>query len=361
MKKSLLALAVLGAFAGAAQAQSAVTIYGSFDGGVRHINRAVNDTAGANGGVWSVSSNGQYNSNRIGFKGVEDLGGGLNAHFNLETGFNTGTGVQDGALFNRSAFVGLGGSWGSLDFGHQYSTNFKVVGTYDPFSYKYVGIIPLAGLGVIGGTAANPIGGVGTVYAAALTRLDNDVQYSGKFGPVTVYAEHAFGEQSSGFSDASTNAVGAVYAEGPITVGGAYTTRKNNVATAPAVNYQGYKSWTVGGAYATGPIRVAAGYSDSKQDTGVAATPEARAKNWWVGGSYNLTAETALTAGYYETKTTEPTALETKRKLFIVGATYALSKRTNFYADIDNSRYSVSTGTAPKSLTGFSAGINHLF
>lgn len=350
MKKSLLALAVLGAFAGAVQAQSAVTIYGSFDGGVRHQNRTAADTAGANGGVWTMGSNGQYNSNRIGFKGVEDLGGGLNAHFNLETGFNTGTGVQDGPLFNRSAFVGLGGSWGSLDFGHQYSANFKVVGTYDPFSYKYVGIIPLAGLGSIGGGLSGAAG-----VAAGLTRLDNDVQYSGKFGAVTVYAEHAFGEQNTGFSDASTNAVGGVYADGPITVGGAYSTRKNAVAGV----YQDYKSWTVGGAFATGPVRVAAGYSDSKQD--LAANADAQAKNWWLGGSYNLTPETALTAGYYDTKTEATGAGNVKRKLFIVGATYALSKRTNFYADIDNSRYSVSAGTAPKTLTGFSAGINHLF
>ncbi|MGE5622460.1 MAG: porin [Bacillota bacterium] len=357
MKKSLLALAVLGAFAGAAQAQSAVTIYGSFDGGVRHQNRTVADTPGTNGGVWTMGSNGQYNSNRIGFKGVEDLGGGLNAHFNLETGFNTGTGVQDGALFNRSAFVGLGGSWGSLDFGHQYSTNFKVVGTYDPFSYKYVAIIPLAGLGSIGGGTSGVGGRVG-----ALTRLDNDVQYSGKFGPVTAYAEHAFGEQAGSFGNASTNAVGAVYAEGPISVGGAYTVRKIDTSALGGAGFQSNTSWTVGGAYATGPVRVAAGYSDTKQDLGsVAGLTQPRAKNWWVGGSYNLNAETALSAGYYETKTTDLTSVETKRKLFIVGGTYALSKRTNFYADIDNGRYSVSTGTAPTTLTGVSVGINHLF
>ena len=88
MKKSLLALAVLGVFAGAAQAQSSVTVYGSFDGGLRHTNSAA-------GSAWTVSSNGTYLSNRIGFKGVEDLGGGLNAHFTLETGFNTGNGALD--------------------------------------------------------------------------------------------------------------------------------------------------------------------------------------------------------------------------------------------------------------------------
>ena len=69
MKKSLLALAVLGAFASAAQAQSAVTIYGSFDGGVRYKTNV--NAAGDN--LTTVGSTGTYNSNRIGFRGVEDL------------------------------------------------------------------------------------------------------------------------------------------------------------------------------------------------------------------------------------------------------------------------------------------------
>src|SRR5436309_552652 len=80
MKKSLLALAVLGAFAGVAQAQTSVTIYGSFDGGVRYQNHQ--DAAGHS--RLTMGSTGTYNSNRLGFKGVEDLGGGLNAHFTLE-------------------------------------------------------------------------------------------------------------------------------------------------------------------------------------------------------------------------------------------------------------------------------------
>mgnify|MGYP005805723351 CR=1 FL=1 len=109
MKKSLLALAVLGAFAGAAQAQSAVTIYGSFDGGVRNLTNV--NAAGDN--RLTMGSNGTYNSNRIGFKGVEDLGGGLNAHFVLETGFNTGTGALDNAA-NRLSIVPPSLAWVAL-------------------------------------------------------------------------------------------------------------------------------------------------------------------------------------------------------------------------------------------------------
>ncbi len=74
-------------------------IYGSFDGGVRrlsNVNAAGDDRV-------TVGSTGTSMSNRIGFRGMEDLGGGYNAHFTLESGFNTGTGALDAAntLFNR--------------------------------------------------------------------------------------------------------------------------------------------------------------------------------------------------------------------------------------------------------------------
>ena len=341
MKKSLLALAVLGAFAGVAQAQTAVTIYGSFDAGVR--NRTNVNAAGDS--QLTMGSTGTYNSNRIGFKGVEDLGGGLNAHFTLESGFNSGTGALDNttnALFNRSAFVGIGGTWGSIDLGRQYSINFQTIGAYDPFNYKYVGVIPLATQG-------------------GLTRLNNDIKYTGTFGPITARAEYALGEQAGSASNAATQAVGLSYAGGPFSVGAAYTQRKNNLTAAPAVaNYQDQKNWTVGGAYATGPFRVALGYADNKQNTGVPAASEIRTKDWWLGGNYNFTPAAALTAAYYETKGSAA-GVDAKRKLFIVGATYALSKRTNFYADIDNARYSISAGTAPSTQNGVSVGINHLF
>ncbi|WP_168798690.1 porin [Herbaspirillum sp. ST 5-3] len=335
MKKSLLALAVLGAFAGAAQAQSAVTIYGSFDAGVRNLTNV--NAAGDN--RLTMGSNGQYNSNRIGFKGVEDLGGGLNAHFVLETGFNTGTGALDNAtnrLFNRSAYVGLGGAWGSVDLGRQYSVNFKTIGLYDPFNYKYTAIVPLAAQG-------------------GLTRLDNDIQYTGAFGPVSVRAEYALGEQAGSTSNGASQAIGASYAGGPVTVGGAYTKRKNAVGTA----FMDFDNWTVGAAYATGPFRVATGYAKATQDT--SATTETEVKDIWLGGSYNVTPAAQLSLAYYRT-TTDTATTTGRRNLVILGGTYALSKRTNFYADIDNSKLSGTAVTVGQTRqTGLSVGINHLF
>lgn len=361
MKKSLLALAVLGAFAGVAQAQTSVTIYGSFDAGVRYQS---SQTANGNSKL-TMGSNGTYNSNRIGFKGVEDLGGGLNAHFDLETGFNSGTGELNNAsnmLFQRSAFVGLGGQWGSLDLGRQYTVAFKTVGAYDPFNYKYTAIIPLTGASVSAGT-----------------RFNNDIQYTGTFGPITARAEWALGEQAGSARNASAQAVGVSYANGPLALGGAYTLRKPSVGT-PAT-FQDNRDWTVGGAYTFGPARVALGYARETQDA--AAGSSTQTKNAWIGGSYDITPALGLSAAYYNTLTSSTSS--GKRQLFIVGTTYALSKRTNFYADIDYAKYDgsaagtltsngvaattypagtqlpASTIAGQSKQTGVSVGINHLF
>jgi predicted porin len=383
MKKSLLALAVLGAFAGVAQAQTSVTIYGSFDAGVRDQNKQ--DAAGHS--RVTMNSAGTYNSNRLGFKGVEDLGGGLNAHFTLETGFLSGSGTNSDTsrFFNRSAFVGLGGQWGSLDLGRQYTVAFKTVGAYDPFNYKFTGIIPTS---------------QGSISAG--TRFDNDIQYTGTFGPLTARAEYALGEQPGATSNGGAAAVGATFATGPFSVGAAYTRRNPSVGAVPAVvsaaglittpavagTFQKNTDWTVGGAATFGPARVAIGYSREKQDTSIGG--QATQKNAWVGGSYDITPALGLTAAYYDTKAdgfgTGAAAANNsgKRQLFIVGATYALSKRTNFYADVDFARYrgalisgttaanttnlvgggpqlGLASNPGQSNQTGVSVGINHLF
>ena len=392
MKKSLLALAVLGAFAGVAQAQTSVTIYGSFDAGVRN-----QQDQNANGNSrTTMSSAGTYNSNRLGFKGVEDLGGGLNAHFTLETGFNSGSGanVDTARFFNRSAFVGLGGQWGSIDLGRQYTVAFKTVGAYDPFNYKFTGIIPTS---------------QGSISAG--TRNDNDIQYTGTFGPLTARAEYALNERVGGGSNGTAAAVGATFATGPFSVGAAYTKRKPTVGAIGAVinpvtgastvgavsgQEQDNTHYTVGGAVTFGPARIAAGYAREDQDrasslagVGIPARVggEATQKNAWVGGSYDITPALGLTAAYYHTKA-EGFGLagnqEGRRGLFIVGATYALSKRTNFYADVDYAKFKGALANGPvasnaylaggsaqlglgsaaanqDTQVGFSVGVNHLF
>ncbi len=135
MKKSLFALAVMGAFAGAAQAQSSVTVYGIYDGGYNGRSLDTKSTSSATATVQSTSdmSGNQAASSRLGFRGVEDLGGGLRATFNLEFGFDAGNGTlytttlpgvasqsqSDGV---RTAVVGLASKeFGALNIGRQLS------------------------------------------------------------------------------------------------------------------------------------------------------------------------------------------------------------------------------------------------
>jgi predicted porin len=118
MKKLVITLAVLGASAGAAQAQSNVTIYGALDAYVESGNNGQTT-------VNRVQSGGATPS-RIGFKGAEDLGSGLKAIFSLETGINLddGSAAQGGLLFGRQAYVGLSGNFGTVTAGRQYTPFF---------------------------------------------------------------------------------------------------------------------------------------------------------------------------------------------------------------------------------------------
>src|SRR5579862_1249235 len=139
MKKSLLALAVLTAISGAASAQSSVTLYGKVDVG------AVYDAGGASGKSVRISS-GVTGGSRLGFKGVEDLGGGLKASFQLETGFcaDSAAGAPNFCTGNnqfmgRQAHGDLSGSFGLLTAGRVYSFDFINQTTVDPFATGLAG------------------------------------------------------------------------------------------------------------------------------------------------------------------------------------------------------------------------------
>jgi predicted porin len=339
MKKKVIALGILGGLTGALHAQTSVSIYGSVDGGIRH--RTNVNAAGDS--LLTVGSTGTYNSNRLGFRGVEDLGAGMNAHFTLESGFNSGTGALDNTvntLWNRQAFVGIGGTWGALDLGRQYTIGHTTNSAYDPFAYKYTGILPAAG-----------------AAATAGVRNNNAIKYTGTFGPFTLRALYGMGEQAGSVSDGSTQAVGAAYVAGPLNVGAAYTKRKLQPGTAGFYDNDHY---TVGGGFRTGPFRILVGYTNEEQDSGTAAR-NSTTRNAWLGGTYNITEAFVLTAAYYDTKLETATATG-KRELAMIGATYAMSKRTNLYAEVDVLKLEgVARTVSQDRQRGISMGINHFF
>ena len=146
MKKSLLAVAVLGAMSGAAFAQVApnnITLYGIVDAGLQSTKtttRASATAAEVSGTITGLNS-GIQSGSRWGLRGSEDLGGGLRANFQLESGFSLDTGVvgqstagSNPRLFGRASWVGLSGGFGEVRAGRMaiFSSAF-VTGTADPF------------------------------------------------------------------------------------------------------------------------------------------------------------------------------------------------------------------------------------
>jgi predicted porin len=349
MKKTLLALAVIGAYSGVALAQSSVNVYGSVDAGLRYQT----DT-NATGDSTLTMGTGNYQSNRLGFRGTEDLGGGLKAQFVLESGFSVKTGAQDaaGIMFNRTASVGLGGAWGAVNLGRQYTVAYRIASLYDPFIYKYSGIIPLSSGGGTSLPSAATTAGLGS-SATSGNRFNNDIQYTGAFGPVTVQAEYALGETPGSMRRGAAKAIGAAYAGGAVTVGGAYTQKQN------AAGFDN-NAYTVGGAYTFGDFRATLGYANEEQET---ATADFEGKIAWGGLSYKVSQALELTGAYYQSKATLATGASGKRDLFIVGTTYALSKRTILYAEVDRNKYSGALIPASRQTgqTGISFGVAHTF
>jgi predicted porin len=360
-KQSLFAFAMAASLSSAALAQSSLTVYGLADTAIRRQTNALgaSRTSGTPGGnTWSMAS-GWSNGSRIGFRGVEDLGGGMNAHFVLENGFSIDTGAMSdtNSFFNRSAYVGVGGAWGSLDMGRQYSVAFKIMADYDPFRMQYSGLIPLAMVtpGSPGSSGCLPITGGGCA------RFNNDLQYSGTFGNFTARAEYAFGETPGSTSRGAAQALGLRYANGPFSAGGAYTRQK----TVTGFDKQAY---TVGGAYGIGPVRISLGYNNDEVET---TTVDTKIRSVWGGVSYQATPALTLTGGYYQIRVssavsaTRPTGKE-KLDFFIIEAKYALSKRTSLYAEADRNKWSrgiffLPATTPGVTQNGVSIGINHRF
>lgn len=138
MKRSLLALAVLGAIAGTAAAQSSVTIYGSIDQSITKGNggTAPNNSANGTSRAWQLR---QSNNSRLGFRGNEDLGGGLSAQFQIEHRFTPDDGVASNPFWNGRSYVQLSSATaGRVYLGRDYNPVFWTALKSDPFGWSGV-------------------------------------------------------------------------------------------------------------------------------------------------------------------------------------------------------------------------------
>lgn len=233
MKKTLAAVAVLGAFAGSALAAD-VQLYGIVDEGLAYSHV---DLDGAADATDSFSMNsGMQSGSRFGFKGTEDLGNGLTVGFVLENGFSADTGADNDTFFDREASLFLEGGFGKLAFGKIGSIN---CGTS---SWAQIGVLSAFGTSNWGGYS-NQIGSTASTGGV----MDNTIAYqTPTFAGFTVYAQYSMGDDGdtegvSGSENESSldryYAIGAKYANGPLT---AYF----------AVDSVNYRSWYKDGAAA---------------------------------------------------------------------------------------------------------------
>ena len=318
MKKSLLALAVLGAFAGAASAQSSVTLYGKVDLGVGKAtgsaDKQVRDGAGS----------------RVGIKGVEDLGGGMKALFGFEHRFNPDTGKDatndssngsapgnaSNVFWNGYSTVGLGGAFGTVNLGRQYTSSFSLVqNAFDPF----------------GGDTVAGLRDSSLRIAPARMRIANSIRYDGTFGGVKIAADIA--ERTTGTDRPYTLA--AQYAAGPVLAAISYENPEGGSD----------KLLNAGVAYTFGPAKLALAGSTGKN------AANASVKGYLIGATVNVGPAGRVLVGYAQNKVGSADA----DKKASVGYRHDLSKRTFLYTDFTR------VNKLATEKTGYDFGVQHNF
>ncbi|MPS29080.1 porin [Pigmentiphaga sp.] len=328
MKKTLLATALLAGFAGAAHAQSSVTLYGLVDAGFDYRKVDGKTISGIDSGLMSQS--------RFGLRGSEDLGNGLKAIFTLENGFTVDDGQQThGRLFGRYAYVGLdSNSLGRLTLGRTTNLAFMwAAGIVNPFGLNF-------STASIGSTFAynDAVMGGG--------RVNNSVYYySPSFYGVQAavgYSFNAFANPTSGETEAPQSGknnrmidAGLKYENGPIK--GVLTYQQ---VESPLPGTKTFRNLTLGATYDFGVAAVFAGYAKAKNITGAYLngynSVVATGGQFTDDNAYTLGASAPIGPG----KLYAAWQKATKSKVdgWALGYTYDLSKRTNlyaFYADND--------------------------
>jgi predicted porin len=354
MKKSLIALAVLASFAGVASAQSSVTLFGIVDATFAH----------GRGDISSKTqlTNSGYNSSRLGFRGTEDLGGGMSASFWLEAGLNnddgqgaatnsnnqaSGAGAavagRQGLTFNRRSTVSLAGGWGELRLGRDYTPQFWNLTVFDPFGTNGVGTTQTLNSIITGVTAV---------------RASNSIGYflPGNLGGFYGQAQYYLGENNTNTCTAPGLPVGCGnalkkdgtgyglrfgFANGPFNVALALSRTKYAAGDVQQNNIAG--QWDFGVAKLMGE------YSSDKNE----AIGSGKGKGYLIGGLIPVGAgEIRLAYSRYKV---ELAAAEPTSKKYALGYDYNLSKRTVLYATY---AHVSNSGGAAQALNGAVTSVN---
>jgi predicted porin len=354
MKKLLIATAALAMVAGTVQAQSSVTVYGIVDAGIQETTTDTT-TSGATTSIKdkTTGNGGAYTSQRLGFRGTEDLGGGLKANFVYEFGLNDNDGVAadvdtgtDNATptATRVATVGLSGSFGALDIGRQTTIADKAWGVGDV------------------GSGNNFIG---RAYTSS-TKLNNSrsdrlVNYvSPNFSGFTVHA--AIGERNNEATTVTTadrvkeTGFGVQYSAGALNAMVGYskedkTLNSATVATPEQLVFGANYDFKVAKAFVT--------YAQAEdRNSSNAVINDKKVTEVGVAVPFG---KTTLQASYFDGENKPLTTTKSDLSGYQVAALYAFSKRTTGYVvyGADETKTSGSTDKVEKDTFGF--GVRHSF
>lgn len=336
MQKKLLTMAVAGALAAPVAAFADVTVYGTIDTGLRNQTKA--QTAGGDDSNLVVTD-GLRTTNRLGFRGSEDLGGGLMANFTMEGQHASDTGAT-AINTARKSIVGLSKGGMSVDLGRDYTVNFKTQGVYDPMSYTYTGITPTAGTNTAG------------------VRFSNLVTAGFRFGTGGIRVDWTQGAELPDDDTGRGFGVNGDFAFGPVTVAAAFSTiDSDNVGNS-------VDTTNIGAAYRMGAFTFRGGWSETDTEATDTQTPMIV-----LGVQYAFSPTLNGRVGYYSLESETAGVSGQERKQVLVALDYYLSKRTTLYVLYDRLDLNMGTltlggaqsGALLDGASGISAGIAHAF
>ncbi|MFT4507375.1 porin [Caballeronia sp. 15711] len=347
---------------------SSVTLYGIADAGLEYVNNT------PMGGSRLSEASGNLSGSRWGLRGIEDLGGGLKAIFNLESGFSItdGTSAQStrglgtnatttSRLFGRQAWVGLSSAKQQLRLGRQLSIVSDIAATFDPM-----------------GTSAR-YSSLSLDYAMS-SRIDNSIKYIGAFGPLTLSAMYStrydtgYGAEVPGAQITGRYYGGsAVYTIDGLSLTAAFDQRNGNTLT---TNTSSEQRFYVAGMYQIGPATAYLGYRLLRVGNAFLPTNPVvpstvgnvtGAGMYQAGMTYQITSALQITGvAYYN----DVHGSSNDSLLGVLSADYSLSKRTDLYATAaythNKGRATLgvngyATAAAGYDQTGINVGIRHRF
>ena len=386
MKKTLTAFAAL-AVCGLACAQSSVTLFGVVDAGLTYQSTTSRDTTTGASVKQSKTSlgNSGYNSSRIGFRGTEDLGGGLAASFWLEAPITNDDGATGISTFARRSTVSLSGGFGELRLGRDYTPTFWNDTVFDPF-----------GTNGSGTNVISTVSGNTTLNNANYVRASNSIGYflppnlGGFYGQFQYALHENASTDATSTTAASSSSAGRYvggrfgYANGPLDV--ALGVGRSTVVDTTALQ-RSVQTINLGASYDFGPVKLFGELSNVKNKfdyTAVADTHDSY--NGYLIGATVPVGAGLIRVAYSQVRYNEGVAGITGEdplaRKFAIGYVHNLSKRTALYATVArvNNRNDVnytgslvsasttgygSTGTGytglPRSSTGYDFGIRHAF